>query len=77
MNASITHIKCLGTNFPIARTSVTQKKCFRIICVIMSGLIVCAFPLPDEKGNSKVTPGGRPQGLKNGSKWDLSRKVEG
>ena len=26
--------------FPIACTSVTQKKCFRIVCVIISGLIV-------------------------------------
>ena len=40
MNAPITHINCLGINFPIARASVTQKNCFRIICVIISGLIV-------------------------------------
>ena len=25
MNAPITHINCLGINFPIARTSVTQR----------------------------------------------------
>ena len=40
MNAPIAHINCLGINFPIARTSVTQTNCFRIICVIISGLIV-------------------------------------
>ena len=45
MNALITHINFLGIDFPIARTSqpvtsVTQKNCFRIICVIISGLIV-------------------------------------
>ena len=34
--------KSLGINLPIAHTSVTQKKrnCFRIVCVIISGLIV-------------------------------------
>ena len=36
----ITHINCLRINFPITHTSVTQKNCFRIICVIISGLIV-------------------------------------
>ena len=40
MNAPITHINRLGTKFPIARTSVTQRNSFRIICVIISGLIV-------------------------------------
>ena len=42
MNAPITPINCLGMNFPIAHThtSVTEKNCFRIICVIASGLIV-------------------------------------
>ena len=40
VKAPITHINCLGINFPITHTSVTQKNCFRIICVIISGLIV-------------------------------------
>ena len=40
LKAPITHINWLGINFPIARTSVTQKNCFRIICVIISGRIV-------------------------------------
>ena len=29
-----------GNLFPIAHTSVTRKKCFRIICVIISGIVV-------------------------------------
>ena len=29
VNATITHSNCLGSNFPIARTSVTQKNYFR------------------------------------------------
>ena len=37
VNVPITHINCLGINFPIAHTSATQKNCFRIICVILSG----------------------------------------
>ena len=40
VNAPITHINCLGITFPITHTAVTQKNCFRIICVIISGLIV-------------------------------------
>ena len=28
MNAPITHINCLGINFPITRTSVIQKELF-------------------------------------------------
>ena len=48
MNSPITHMNCLGINFPIARTSVTQKKRFRIICVISSGRIVAI--------NREVTP---------------------
>ena len=36
----ITLINCLGINFSIAHTSVTQTKCLRIICVVISGLIV-------------------------------------
>ena len=43
VNLPITHINCLGINFPITRTFVTQKNCFRIICVIISGLIVNCF----------------------------------
>ena len=43
VNAPITHTNCLGVNFPIARTSVTQKNCFQIICVIISGPIVGAL----------------------------------
>ena len=41
VNAPITHMNCLGINFPIAHTSVTQKNCFRIICVIISGRALC------------------------------------
>ena len=54
MDVLITHINCLGSNFPIARTFVTQKSSFRIICVIISGLIfffhsqLCT-PLPTNK----------------------------
>ena len=41
----ITQINYLGINFPIARTFVTPKDCFRIICVIISDLIVvCVCP---------------------------------
>ena len=40
MNLPLTHINCLGIHFPVARTFVTQKNCFRIIREIMSGLIV-------------------------------------
>ena len=40
VSAPIAHFNCLGIDFPITRTFVTQKKCFRIICVIISGLIV-------------------------------------
>ena len=40
VNPPTTHIDLLTINFPIARTSVTQKNCFRIICVIIPGLIV-------------------------------------
>ena len=40
VNAPITHINCLGINFPITHTSVTQKNCSEIVCVIISGLIV-------------------------------------
>ena len=36
----ITHEDYLIINFPVARTSVTHKNCFQIICVIISGLIV-------------------------------------
>ena len=43
VNAPITHINCLGINFPITCTSITQKNHFRIICVIISGLIVVAI----------------------------------
>ena len=43
VNVPIAHINCLGMNFPITHTSVTQKNCFRIICVIISGLIVISF----------------------------------
>ena len=32
--------ECLGINSDYIPTSVTQKNCFRIVCVIMSGLIV-------------------------------------
>ena len=39
VKAPITHIDCLGINVPIARTSVTQKNCFRILCVIIWGPI--------------------------------------
>ena len=35
------HKMFLGINFPIARAFFTQKRYFRIICVIMSGLILC------------------------------------
>ena len=42
-NMPITHVNCLGINFPIARTSVTQNNCFRVICVIISGLIVSVW----------------------------------
>ena len=40
MNAPIAHIYGMGIHFPVAHTSVTQKNCFRIICVIISALIV-------------------------------------
>ena len=36
----ITHQKSLRIDFPIAGTCVTQKNCFRIICVIIVDLIV-------------------------------------
>ena len=49
VEVSITHIYCLGINFPIARTFVTQKNCFRIICVIISGLIVHALRINLQK----------------------------
>ena len=39
----ITHMNCLGINFPTTRTFVTQKNCFRIISVIISGLIVIVY----------------------------------
>ena len=42
VHVPITHMNCLGINFPITHTSVTQKNCFRIICVIISGLIAMA-----------------------------------
>ena len=40
LSMPITQKNSLGINFPITHTSVTQKNCFRIICAIMSGLIV-------------------------------------
>ena len=40
VNARITHMKCLGINFPIARRFATQNIFIRIICVIIAGLIV-------------------------------------
>ena len=40
MNVPITHINSLGMNFPITSTFVTQNNGFRMICVIVSGLIV-------------------------------------
>ena len=43
VNAPITQVNCLGIDFPITRTSVTRKNCFRIICVIISGLMVEAI----------------------------------
>ena len=36
VNAPITHINCLGINFPIARTSVTQKTCFPITPIVIT-----------------------------------------
>ena len=39
MHVPITHINCLGIISPIAHICYTQKNCFRIICVIISGLI--------------------------------------
>ena len=47
MDVPITHINCLGINLPITHTSTSliQKNCFRIICVIISGLIAMGrFP---------------------------------
>ena len=40
VNGPITHISGLGINCPIAHISVTQKNCFWIVCVIMSGHVV-------------------------------------
>ena len=37
------HINCLGINFLTTHTSVAPKNHFRIICVIVSGLIVVAL----------------------------------
>ena len=39
-SAPSTYTNCLGINLPMTRTSVTQNNCFRIICVVISGLIV-------------------------------------
>ena len=40
VNVPITQISCFGIDFPITHTCVTQKRCFRIICVLIAGLIV-------------------------------------
>ena len=54
-NASITHINCLGMNFPITHTSLTQKNCFWITVLsqivtyrqlILSELIYKKLPIP-------------------------------
>ena len=51
----VLHINCLGSNFPTTRTSVTQKNCFRIICVTISGLIVKSELLPCNCGGFRLT----------------------
>ena len=66
MGAPIAHINCLGINFPITHTSVTQNNCFGIICVIISGLIVVNL-LHDVQGKiiaSETKTAGR--GLRGG-----------
>ena len=40
VNVPITHSNCLVLAFPITPASVTQRNCFQIISVIVSGLIV-------------------------------------
>ena len=51
MNALITHDNCQGAIiFPIARTSVTQNNCFRILCAVIQELSVSAIFF------SKVSP---------------------
>ena len=51
MNAPITYINCLGVNCAITHTSsVTQKNCFQIICVIIS--VVPTLTLP--QNNARV-----------------------
>ena len=51
----ITQKSSLGINFPITHTSVTQKNCFRIICVIISGLIVSSalFSMSEVDGETQ------------------------
>ena len=51
----ITQKNSLGINFPITHThtSVTQKNCFRTICVIISGLIVSKIAHFNKKTDSK------------------------
>ena len=52
VNAPITRINCLGITFQFhTHTSVTQKNCFRIICVIMLGLIAILQLLPFPVGD--------------------------
>ena len=46
VNLPVTHINCRGINFPIAHTFVTQKNCFRIIYVIILGLMAVALVTP-------------------------------
>ena len=50
----ITHINCLEINFPIACT-FTQKNCFRISCVIISGFIVKALRIGFKITRAKIT----------------------
>ena len=42
VNAPVTHThtNCVGTDSPKKHISVTQKNCFGIVCVIISGRIV-------------------------------------
>ena len=66
VNAPITHINCLGIDFPITRTSVTQKNCFRIICVIISGshTLVPAHQAIQKTAPIPKSPPNDPEGAK-------------
>ena len=70
MNVPITDMNCLGITFANARTSVTQKSCFRIICVCN-----CFGPHSSGKSKRGLSKGGlSPKGANRAKKARFSRK---